>query len=181
MIESAVNQYINEARQLIKSVYNYHLKLHAIKFSSRMKRVNGKAIYEKTNFGTFYTITISTHVYQHDSIELKKTVFHEIAHILDHQLYGGWSHGATWKKVMISLGQSPDRLKSQAALQEAGHSVYKRKQQLRYLVKCKTCNHYYKMSGKKFNNIENYRCKCRGVLQYTGEKVDLKTGLILKG
>ena len=34
---------------------------------------------------------------------------HEVAHLFDYIVYGGWGHSNSWKHVMRTLGQSPDR------------------------------------------------------------------------
>lgn len=41
--------------------------------------------------------------------KIKETILHEWAHALDWEQYKGWSHGATWKKCMMSFGVRPER------------------------------------------------------------------------
>lgn len=45
----------------------------------------------------------------HGPSALRETFLHEVAHIMQHIVYGRMDHGATWWEMMHQLGQKPTR------------------------------------------------------------------------
>ena len=80
-----------------------------IEFSNRMIKTAGKFTY----LGDLAMhIRLSNVILEDNAVDfVKRTVGHEIAHHIVHELYGcnAQPHGAEWKYVMKLLGQEPSR------------------------------------------------------------------------
>ena len=85
-----------------------------------------------------YEISINTQVYQETSADYLGTVWHEVVHALDHHLYGGWGHGATWKRLMRHFGLEAKATKALPADLLARLPAKKRRA---VTVKRLACNH----------------------------------------
>lgn len=167
-IQHLVDQYINEASEILKSK---NLKCHVdtVILSSRMSRTLGAALF-KERAGNFYTysIKISSKAFTCDSKKLRNTVFHEVAHIADHQNYKKFGHGVTWKYLMNVLGYDAEiYYDAEAVEEEIGHKHETRKNK-RYIFACVTCKREYQLTSQKLKKLKYYKCHCRGEIENTG-------------
>lgn len=57
-----------------------------------------------------YHLHISSKIFKKDSPTLRETVYHEVAHLADVQLFNTWGHGEGWKLMMETLGYPSARV-----------------------------------------------------------------------
>lgn len=85
--------------------YNLNLSVD-LKFNDRMRSVAGKA------FAKSLKIELNSRLFEKNPKELIPTFIHELAHIVARRCHADKvikPHGIEWQKVMISLGQEPNR------------------------------------------------------------------------
>lgn len=82
----------------------------------------GVATFEFRGRKYYYTITISSKIFTKDCVSLKETVYHEVAHIADWQIYRKWGHGETWTRLMYRLGVEPKIFIDPHDYEDAGYS-----------------------------------------------------------
>lgn len=165
-VKEAVHEYVGEAIDMIKTHYGKDIKVDEILFNGRMRRAAGRAGI-KTNPRTghrTYKVEISTCIFKFDSKKLKDAVIHEVCHVADHQLFGNFDHGSTWKELMVAVGQKPDVYYSKEEMQEYGHEVPDRKHK-RVLVQCVSCSKKHSLTPYKANRLHRYVCRCKNPLK----------------
>jgi len=101
---------------------------------------------------------------------VKRTVPHEVAHIMQHKLsLRSKPHGYDWAKVMRFFGTPPDRCNSNYNME--GIAPARKTQKFAY--KCNGCAKEYSVGKKVHNKIQNgsnYFCrKCRSRISYMGK------------
>ena len=89
-----------------------------------------------------------------EPVELKDTIYHEIAHIVNHYLYQGKDHDAQWQDVMGRLGRKPSRCHA------IDVSKIKRRWK-RYAVRCNICEKQWQMTSVKARKVMRGALKCR--------------------
>lgn len=107
------------------------------------------------------------------------TVIHEVCHVgvnayrLLHRggRNGAWSaHGAHWKRMMVSLGQSPDRTITDAEWEPIKAKMVQASGKPLHPVHCGCPTPHY-FGTRKFNSVKKgvgYRCrKCRQLISAT--------------
>lgn len=74
--------------------------------SKRLKTTAGYAFYRPTNIVRFSAELM----HEHTQNFIDDTIPHEVAHIVANNVFGSKGHDAAWKRVMLALGVTPNRL-----------------------------------------------------------------------
>lgn len=74
--------------------------------STRLKTTAGYAFYRPTNIVRFSAELM----WEHTEFFIKDTIIHEVAHIVADNVFGHQGHGPAWKRVMLAMGVTPNRL-----------------------------------------------------------------------
>lgn len=141
---------IFKCKQKVQQVYSLPIHdLPKIVWNDKMRSTAGKIWYNRG------IIELNPHLLDTPE-KLESTLMHELAHFVAYCNYESRGHGKLWKKVMVELGQKPDRCHSYDT------SQVKRKMK-KYKVSCK-CD--FKTVTKhlltKMKKGQNYRCgKCK--------------------
>lgn len=165
-VKEAVHEYVELAIESIRNHYGKDVRVDNIVLNGRMRRSAGRAGIKtcpRTGHRT-YKVEISTCIFKFDSKKLKDTVIHEVCHVADHQLFGNFEHGPTWKELMVAVGQKPDVYYSKEEMQMYGHEVPERRHQ-RVLAQCVSCSKQYKLTPYKANRLQRYVCRCKNPLK----------------
>ena len=109
MLRPLVQRYIDEALTILRKKTRRKVRCDSLTFSPRMTSTLGHATfkYDRKSADYHYSIRISKVIFKGDSDVLRETVYHEVAHVADHQIYKEWGHGPTWEKLMGHLGLEP--------------------------------------------------------------------------
>ena len=160
-LQTIIEQYLAEAKEILEEKLGHTLTLDSIKMNGRMTKCLGRASYSRKSGKVHYKIVISSVIFKSDSNQLRSTVFHEAAHIADHQINGTMNHGDSWKKIMEALDQEPSRLVSVSDLAEIGYE-YKRRRQARFPVVCvdNECGRKYMLTRARHSKLHKYQCHC---------------------
>lgn len=93
---------------LDKTCKRYKVEAPELKFSGKLKRANGTCSFtynKRTNEVYGYKITISKHLFEYFPMDIaEETLYHEIAHYIDHVKNGKLDHGPSFKKLCVELG-----------------------------------------------------------------------------
>ena len=128
--------------------------------SNRMTRCWGMATVKSGE----YIIKISGKVYvgNEATMALRNTVAHEVAHLVEYELYGEFSHSDRWAYFMTLLGQTPNRTVTDEKKAETGY-IRVRRQNKKYSHACRCKNHH--VGGRVHKNIisgSKYKCRSCG-------------------
>lgn len=74
--------------------------------SNRLKTTAGYAFFRPTNIVRFSAELM----WEHTDHFVKDTIIHEVAHIVANNVFGSKGHDAAWRKVMLAMGVTPNRL-----------------------------------------------------------------------
>lgn len=103
------------------------------------------------------SIELSIYMINKSVESVKEVLLHEVAHGIDFIETGDSSHGKNWQRIMLSLGQRPERTANSNVTSEFEKGI-----QYKYSGECPICkNVYYKsrMSEKaKRNMAKTYYC-----------------------
>lgn len=133
-----------------KEIFNNSLpRFVNIQWSNRLTRVAGNCTVEtiRRKNGTReyeFSIKLSTHYHERFPNELKKTIVHEMIHVL----YPEEGHGYNFKREM-------HRINKEFNLDIAVYSSGRAK--VCYIYKCKGCGKEYETT--KYYNVEKIRCR----------------------
>jgi predicted SprT family Zn-dependent metalloprotease len=163
----------------IKLKTGIRIKIDDIQINSRAYRVWGKAnVLINPDSSYYYTITISKVIFVKDSALFRKTIAHEVAHLADFQLYDGWGHGKSWRKVMTEfLGLDDNTLVVEdeiAEIESMGVVIPPRRRQKKHMYLCK-CGQKWAISGRVHsknhtNQVQGYVCaRCHSSFVYSGK------------
>lgn len=161
-IQTRVEQYRDEALATLKAKgYNVpHSCLITVEISGRLSRALGRAKRTTSEFGTFWTIQINKKAFTEDSIHLRETTLHEVAHIVDaHHHKHEMSHNAPWKRIMLALGLKPDVYASQEKVDSIGYT-FTRRRETTHVFKCPCCGTRYKASQRFVNKTDPSKYYC---------------------
>jgi hypothetical protein len=119
-----IEQYAKEALSILQKSTSKRLRVDRILLSNKMKTTMGYALYEfnEKSRRYRYTIKISGVIFKRDSVTLKESVYHEVAHLVDYQIYKQWGHGHTWIRLMHRLGIEPVVFATDEEYLEAGYT-----------------------------------------------------------
>ena len=107
VVRALATNYIQEALEILQRTTKKRLRFDELILSGRLSSTMGLANYHKVGNRYYYTITISSKIFKRDSMALKNTCYHEVAHLADWQIYRNWGHGDTWCRLMRRLGLEP--------------------------------------------------------------------------
>jgi len=119
-----------------------HIPMPTVEFSNRMTSCGGKCMLTNGK----YTVRFSIPVMEMNDITAycEHVVYHEVAHMVDRIVYGGWGHDASFTRVM--------RVTLERTVKQSGmyHSfvVPERRKRTRYVWQCK-CGHEYQFTSQK--------------------------------
>lgn len=153
-IKNQVNAQITNTLEQAKVLFGYNEPFPVVNYDVR-GTCAGKAWVTKNTIG-FNSILLTENVEQF----LKRTVVHEMAHVIAYKRYGSRGHDNTWKNVMIRLGADPSRCHSydvsNARVKNANASTT-------YTYKCACCER--EVTQTRHNKIlkgATYTCRtCR--------------------
>lgn len=110
-----------EALSILQKYTCKKLRIDEIILSGRLSSTMGMAYIDFQGRKYYYTITISSKIFTKDCVSLKETVYHEVAHIADWQIYRKKGHGDTWVRLMNRLGVEPKIFAEPHEYIEAGY------------------------------------------------------------
>lgn len=123
-LKSLAWSYAKEALAILQATTKKKLRVDEILTSGRMTSTLGYAQWKYLRSRRYhYTIKLSTAIFKGDSQVLRDTVYHEVAHLVDYQLYKNWGHGHTWKQLMIKLGLQPNVYCESEELATIGYEI----------------------------------------------------------
>jgi predicted SprT family Zn-dependent metalloprotease len=168
MVRAEVKIAVNIAREAFPHA---HIPMPIVEFSNRLTKTGGKCIYSNR----VYTVRFSTDIMERNDISayISQVVYHEVAHMVDRQVYNNWGHGATFYRIMTNTFGKRGK--------EAGrtHSFKTRETQRRktkkYNYKCPTCGEVFALSAVRHGKAKkgtSYSHKGHASLQYIGEHID---------
>lgn len=170
MLKEIVKAEVAMAVEIARSKFpERNIQMPKIEFSSRMTTCAGKC-----RMGSSlkpYTVIFSLPIMQDNSISrfADETVYHEVAHMVDHIIYGGWGHGNTFYHTLHTILERP---RSYGRC----HKFKVRKRSKMYNYRCPDCNAVVSVSSiihGKIQRGQKYCHKgCHGRLQYIGEKIE---------
>ncbi len=99
-MDEIMQKIINHVAEIYPSV-----EIPEIRWNSRMRTTSGR-YFTKSNH-----IELNPHLLDTDE-KLTRTLYHELAHAVEMQVFKYGGHGATWKAVMRRLGRKPERCHS---------------------------------------------------------------------
>lgn len=162
-IEIITNKVLNKVRETFTPCLWERAQKIKIMPNYKMRSALGRAYYNKS--------LIEIHARAFKSLpneRLEQTIAHEIAHLISFLLYSdlGRGHGHYWQKTMRKLGYPP----------ETTHKEYEAvkpfiRKMKRHMIECGECAKEYKITTKKLNKLDRYRCRCGGSLDYIGEVI----------
>ena len=168
MFKEMVKAEVKIAVDIAREAYPHaHIPMPIVEFSNRLTKTGGKCIYKNR----IYTVRFSTDIMERNDISayISQVVYHEVAHMVDRQVYGNWGHGATFYRIMrVTFGKSG---------QEAGRTHSFKIQQRtskKYNYKCPTCGEVIALSSIRHGKAQKgtrYSHKNHGPLQYIGELI----------
>jgi predicted SprT family Zn-dependent metalloprotease len=112
-----------------------------------MRTTAGKAYYNLN------MIKLNKTLFLENKDKFNQTIGHEIAHLLNYEIYGHTGHNGSWKAIMILLGLKPNRCHE--------YKVEKRRHKPKGYAYCH-CRDNIPLKSKKYTNMIqgiNYRCK----------------------
>jgi len=173
-----VRQRVKECFAIAEKRYNRTFKSPTIRFDKR-GRVAGTA-----NGGKWELNFNETLLNENLEHFIKQTVGHEVAHLIDHDVYDSHaprfcamtgrrkkraSHGENWKRVMRVLGLDPKRCHSY----DTTNSRQTRRKQDTFEYKCTGCEKVFPMGKIRHNKQQSGKASyrhCRGSkLLYVGQ------------
>lgn len=107
LVRELAKKYIQEAFEILQKTTAKRLRYDRLLLCGRMSSTMGLATYNFIGNRYHYTIKISSKIFRRDSVALKDTCYHEVAHLADWQIYRKWGHGDTWCRLMRRLGLEP--------------------------------------------------------------------------
>ena len=116
-----VEAYAVEALGILQKYTCKKLRIDEIILSKRLSSTMGIAKWELRGKRYRYIIKISSKIFTKDCKALKETVYHEVAHLADWQIYKCWGHGETWVRLMNRLGVEPKVYAEPEEYLEAGY------------------------------------------------------------
>ena len=149
---------------------SYNVNIPDLKFSGRLKSANGTCTIINNRYSNKlnYVITISKHIFEHYSIKTaEETLYHELAHYIDHVKNGNFDHGPSFKKLCVELGGTMNKQIAGTAYSKAVTADWV-SNKIGYIYTCPCgCGHKQtvKRISKKMLNV--YCCpKCRTKIKY---------------
>jgi SprT protein len=144
--------------QGLKNTIIYHLinrtKECKIVVKEEMRTTAGTAYY-KAN-----TIHLNKKLFTENINTFNQTIGHEVAHLINYEVYGKRGHGPTWKNVMIMMGLEPRRCHSYKVERRSHKPVAYGKCECRADIPIKTRRYNKILRGAK------YKCTgCNSELQ----------------
>ena len=168
IVKAEVAKYLEVARDFYPDRI---IPMPTVKVSSRMTRCGGTCRYK----GGRYTLTFSKSIMENNNLQnfLERTVPHELAHQVQHVIYGDMDHGRTFNYVMRTVFD-----KSQTESTRChNYKTVARKRGLKYIYACKCCGSTLQMGATRHKNQQSYggttyrhsECGTAGKLEFTGK------------
>lgn len=173
MFKAMIKSEVNRAVAIARSAFPHaSIPMPDIEFSTRMTKVGGKCKY----YYGHYTLRFSLDIMERNDIDkyISQVVYHEVAHMVDKQVYGNWGHGATFYRIMrVTFGKRGQEASRTHRFETA--PTVKRKVK-RYNYRCPDCNKVLTVSairhGKIRNGTRNYT-HCSKKIVYIGEAISV--------
>lgn len=150
MLEEIVRSEVQNAVRIAREAFpEKHIPMPAIKFSNRMTKCGGTCSYKQE----LYTVKFSLPIMRDNDISAfaSQVAYHEVAHMVDRIVYGGWGHGRSFYHVM--------RVHFHKTGQEGGrtHSfkttpTKRRKREFKYV--CERCATEFNFTAIRHNNAQ---------------------------
>jgi predicted SprT family Zn-dependent metalloprotease len=167
MVQSEVIKAVEIAREAFPHAF---IPFPTVEFSNRLTKTGGKCIFKN---GT-YIVRFSLDIMNRNDISayISQVVYHEVAHMVDRQVYNNWGHGSTFYYIMRNTfgkrGKEAGRTHSFKTRETVKRKVVK------YNYKCPTCGEVFALSAVrhgKANKGMRYSHNGHAPLKYLGELV----------
>lgn len=169
-MDVTVSQVREVAYAMIKELSEKSLAIYGVKVSPTLDfSIKGMSCCGRANRRE-NKIYINMQIAIRNFEDFKDTIIHEYAHLLDNKVYQQFSHGPTWKSIMVNLGGNP---KSKAkGLNMEGIEKARKTTSYDYECACRI----HTLSSVRHNKIKNkkmtYSCKnCKTNLVFKSAKI----------
>ena len=172
MILEIIHNEVTEALNMARAFFpNNNIPTPKVELSNRMTRAAGKCTFRYDS--ARYTLKFSKSIIQDNDLDmfLKRTVWHEVAHLVQHAVYGVMDHKRSFKYVMQTVF-------NKTALESTRcHNFETRSRtiQKKYVYACDCCGTRMDMSGIKHKRMQEgqrrFHKACgvvKGGISYTG-------------
>lgn len=171
MLKEIVKAEVMMAVEIARSKFPERgIPMPKIEFSNRMTTCAGKCRMESGGKAG-YTVIFSMPIMRDNDINrfANETVYHEVAHMVDHIIYGGWGHGNTFFHALHTILERP---RSYGRC----HSFKVKRRGTRHNYHCPDCGSTVTVSsvihGKIQRGQRRWHKGCHSPLKYIGEKIE---------
>jgi SprT protein len=147
------------------------IPMPVVRFSNRMTKVSGRCSYK----GYAYELKFSVDIMQRNDMTayLDRTVPHEVAHLVQHAVYGKMDHKDTFTYVMRNVFLRSSKQATRCHSYETVPTK-KRAPQAKYKYECPTCGEVFNLSAVRHGKVRKgteYSHKGHRPLRYLNEVV----------
>ena len=152
MLEEIVRTEVHNAVRIAREAFpKKHIPTPVIKFSNRMTKCGGTCSFKQE----LYTVKFSLPIMRDNDISAfaSQVAYHEVAHMVDRIVYGGWGHGQSFYSIM--------RVNFHKTGKEGGrtHSfktapTKRRKREFKYV--CERCSAEFNFTAIRHNKAQRY-------------------------
>lgn len=154
-IVSRVHFYISEANK----IWNQKLDMPEVTFYTKGASAGlAKFISHELSFNEVLA--------KENTDTFENTIIHEVAHLVTFRVYPNakQKHGPEFREVCQTLGGSGNTYHTYDV-----SSVAIKRTKTRYIYVCRDCSFKYELTKQKHDKAYLYRCKCNGVISFTGD------------
>jgi len=145
-VKKLVNEAYNEVMPIILAKYPEFNDKFRIEYSNRLRTSGGVA------YKNAFKIKLNTRLLSENLCDVKQTIVHEIAHLVEFHLGLRGGHGKDWQRIMSWLGYPAKTYHTMDT------KKFKAKRK-RFLFTC-DCGENFKVTRKWYNSIMRGSCGC---------------------
>lgn len=173
MLQELVRNEVVIAVEIARSAFpNVNITIPRIKFSNRMTSTGGTC----RRKGGVWIVTFSLPIMRDNDINeyISQVVYHEVAHMVDKLVYGGWGHGASFYQVLRGTFGKVGR---EGGRTHSFKTAPKKRRAREFEYVCEHCKKVYNFTAIRHNRSLDYggrayTHKCpngrKGYLEYAG-------------
>lgn len=172
MLETVVRREVVKAVEIARSAFSsYDIPMPQIKFSNRMTKCGGTCGIKNNR----YTVKFSIPIMKDNDIDqfASQVAYHEVAHMVDRIVFGGWGHGRTFYNV---LRGTFNKTGGEGLRTHSFKTVATKRRSREFQYVCEKCGEVFNFTSIRHNKALKYggryyshRCynAAKGYLIYT--------------
>lgn len=156
-MKSIVMKEVLNAINIARETYPHlTIPMPEVKFSNRMTKCGGTCEYKNNH----YTVKFSLPLMRDNDIKTfaSQVAYHEVAHMVDRIVYGGWGHGSTFYRI---LRGTFNKTGNEGLRTHNFNTVATKKRAREYKYVCEKCGEVF-----NFTSIRHKRAESRGGRYY---------------